>query len=97
MRNGQQKLLAVIQDCHEALEWLHGSEGTNLKEAPDEYVADLKQLDKLGIVYKRNNRSLGIRWQRLRKLAERGTPTGSIPYNTDDILMHFKGPETQAV
>ena len=73
MRSGANKLFGVIRDRGEFLLWLHEEESPTFKEMPEKYKDDFKQLDKLGIVYKRNNREMGIRWQRIRRLIERDT------------------------
>ncbi|MBZ0184825.1 MAG: hypothetical protein K8F91_01145, partial [Candidatus Obscuribacterales bacterium] len=74
------------------LDWVHGEESAQIKQAPEEFKDDLKRLDKLGIVYKRNNRSLGIRWQRLRKIVERNNHGMSVPFEHDRVLEYFSGP-----
>ncbi len=90
MSRGTNKIFDVIRNCHVFLTWLHGEDGVAIKEMPTEYKDDCKKLQDLGIVYKRNNRTLGIRWQRLRKLIERnGT---DIPYNSDELLSYITAP-----
>ena len=92
MRSGANKLLDVIRESHRFLLWIHEKEDPEIKALPEEFKDDFKQLDKLGIVYKRNNRSLGIRWQRLRRLIERNTPAGSgLPCDPDALLKYFVG------
>ncbi len=86
---GDSKIFGVIRECHGALSWLRTEEGIEEKRAPEEHRDYLKQLEKLGIVYKRNGRSLGIRWQRLRKLIERSQRGGSVPFEPDDVLKFF--------
>ncbi len=90
MRNsfGENKIFGVIRDCHSSLKWLSQEEGISEKEAPEEHKENLKQLEKLGIVYKRNGRSLGIRWQRLRRLVERSGSQG-VPYEPADLVEYF--------
>ena len=92
MTYGDNKIFSVIRECHGALEWLSQEEGISDKSAPDGYKEDLKQLEKLGIVYKRNGRSLGIRWQRLRRLMERGARGSEVPYEPAEILKYFAVP-----
>ena len=88
------KLFDVITDCHEFLSWLHDREGISIKEMPEEYKDECKQLQKLGIVYKRNNRNLGIKWQRLRKLiARRGA---EVPYEREEMLSYLESPTMSA-
>ncbi|MBX9695562.1 MAG: hypothetical protein K2Z81_24475 [Cyanobacteria bacterium] len=87
--HGESKIFGVIRECHSALKWLQSEEGIEEKQAPEEHRGNLKQLEKLGIVYKRNGRSLGIRWQRLRKLIERADRHGSVPFEPDDVLKFF--------
>ncbi|HMP53567.1 MAG TPA: hypothetical protein PKD05_18605 [Candidatus Melainabacteria bacterium] len=90
MNSGANKLFGVISESHEFLSWLHNEEDPAIKEMPEEFKESFKQLDKLGIVYKRNNRSLGIRWQRLRKLIERDNTTGAaLPYEPEELLQYF--------
>jgi len=85
----ENKIFGVIRDCHESLSWLQASEGTDEKKAPEEHRDNLKQLEKLGIVYKRNGRSLGIRWQRIRKLIERSAHGSAVPNNPQEMLDYF--------
>lgn len=89
---GENKIFGVIRDCHGALTWLHKEEGIEEKQAPEQHKDNLKQLEKLGIVYKRNGRSLGIRWQRLRKLIERSSRGDGVPYEPEDVLNYFAVP-----
>ena len=84
MNKSTNKIFNVIQDCGDFLSWLHDKEGIYIKEMPDEFKDDCKQLQKLGIVYKRNNRNLGIKWIRLRRLLERSG--ASVPSSRDDII-----------
>ncbi|MGE0262069.1 MAG: hypothetical protein AB7V06_05210 [Candidatus Obscuribacterales bacterium] len=89
MRAGDQKLFGVIRECYPVLSWVHLEDGAEIKHAPDEFKDDIKRLDKLGIVYKRNNRSLGIRWQRLRKIVERNNTGIIVPLEHERLLEYF--------
>lgn len=86
---GENKIFSVIRDCHSSLKWLSEEEGISDKEAPEEHRENLKQLEKLGIVYRRNGRSLGIRWQRLRRLVEKSARGQGVPYEPADIVEYF--------
>lgn len=68
---------------------VHLEDGAEVKQAPDELKDDIKRLDKLGIVYKRNNRSPGIRWQRLRKIVERNNTGMNVPFEHERLLEYF--------
>lgn len=87
MNNGANKIFEVIRNNHAFLSWLNSEESPDIKEMPEEYKADCKQLQNLGIVYKRNNRSLGIKWQRLRQLISRHD--ANAPYEQADLIEYF--------
>ena len=87
MNNGANKIFEVIRNNHEFLSWLNNEESPDIKEMPEEYKADCKQLQNLGIVYKRNNRSLGIKWQRLRQLISRHD--ANAPFGQEDLIEYF--------
>lgn len=90
MNRGTNKIFDVIRNCYEFLSWLHANESATIKELPVEYKADCKKMQDLGIVYRRNNLSLGIRFQRLRQLILK---TGQdIPYNPDKLMGYFGQP-----
>ena len=94
MSKGTNKIFGVIRGCHDFLTWLSDEEGASIKEMPEEYKSDCKQLQNLGIVYTRNNRSLGIRWQRLRQLISRHDQ--NAPYKPEELIQYFAGPELSA-
>lgn len=59
-------LVRVLKDCSEALCWVKQS---GMKtDVPENLAPKVKQLENLGIVFKRNNKTFEIRRQRLRKL-----------------------------
>ena len=93
MNKGGNKIFDVIRSNHEFLSWLNSEESPDIKEMPDEYKADCKQLQNLGIVYKRNNRSLGIKWQRLRQLISRHDK--NAPFAQDALLNYFAEPSAR--
>lgn len=88
-------MFGVICECYQVLNWVNAEESVQIQQAPEEFKDDLKRLDKLGIVYKRNNRSLGISWQRLRKIVERNNHGMSVPYEHDLVLEYFSAPTVQ--
>lgn len=94
MSNGTNKIFNVIHGCRVFLKWLHREDVVEIKQMPEEYKTDCKKLLDLGIVYKRNNRTLGIRWQRLRRLVERNGE--SVPYDADELLSYICRPALSA-
>ena len=89
MNKSTNKIFGSIRECSDFLSWLHEREGVYIKEMPEKFKPECKQLQKLGIVYKRNNRNLGIKWIRLRRLMERSGR--KVPINRDDLIRHFTG------
>lgn len=90
MNKGTNKLFDVIRNCYEFLSWLHAEDSVTIKELPEEYKTDCKKMQDLGIVYRRNNSMLGIRFQRLRQLISK---TGKdVPYNPDVLMGYFAEP-----
>ena len=84
MRDQKKSIFDVMTECSEFLSWLHVKEGISIKQMPERFKDECKQLSKLGIVYRRNNRSLGIKWQRIRRLlARRGTV---LPLEKEELL-----------
>lgn len=90
MNRGTNKLFEVIRNCYEFLSWLHSEEKVTLKELPEKFKSDCKKMQDLGIVYRRNNMSLGIRFQRLRQLISKNGQ--EIPYNPDLLMGYFAEP-----
>jgi len=77
-------ILKVLLDCRPALRWLSQSEPTD--RVPQRHKEHINQLERLAIVYKRNNRVLGVRRQRLKKLLARESNYLGVLYNIDDVL-----------
>lgn len=70
-------ILDVLEDSLAALTWVNTADsGVSVPEA---HTEKLKRLEKLGIIFKRNNTTFGLRKQRLRKLLEREAGKVSIP------------------
>lgn len=64
--------LSTLEKCTPALRWLDSRVGTiNSHEIPEECVDQIKRLEQMGLVYRRNNLTLGIQTQRLRRLLKR--------------------------
>lgn len=87
MNKSTNKVFGSIRECGDFLSWLYGREGVYIKEMPEKFKPECKQLQKLGIVYKRNNRNLGIKWIRLRRLLERSGI--NAPFCRDELIKHF--------
>lgn len=90
MNKSTNKIFGKIRECGDFLSWLHKEEGIYIKEMPSSFKAECTQLQKLGIVYKRNNRNLGIKWIRLRRLLERSG--NDTPLSRKELIDFFVNP-----
>lgn len=77
-------ILHVLRSHQTVLRWLSQQEPVDI--VPDAYVEPLQSLEKLGVVYKRNNRTFGLRRQRLRQILDRESAHLSVPYTLGDLL-----------
>lgn len=77
-------ILKVLLDCVPALRWLSRMESTD--GIPPMFENQIKQLERLAIVYRRNNQVLGVRKQRLAKLLARESQNLHTPYSIEDLL-----------
>lgn len=67
------KLLDLLLDTLPALNWLRASQPVPTDEIPVEHLRALKQLESIGLVYKRNSKTLGLQVERLKKILARAT------------------------
>ena len=65
------KLHDILTSLLPTLKWLKCAGTVDVDRVPVEHSCALKQLDNLGLVYKRNSRTYGLQGQRLRRLIER--------------------------
>lgn len=77
-------LIRVLYKCRPALRWLSAHEP--IIEVPDAYKKPLGRLERLGFVFRRNNRTYSIRRQRLRKVLEHESRMLSFDYDLADVL-----------
>ncbi len=71
-------------DCRLALRWLDESGPTQL--LPQKFAEQVKALEKLGIVFRRNNKTLSLRRQRLKKVLDHESQKVNASYNFEDLL-----------
>jgi hypothetical protein len=64
------KFLDLLRDCDNTLTWLSATEPVSVEEIPIQHAENVKSLEKVGVIYKRNNRYINLRRQRLKKIAE---------------------------
>ncbi len=64
-------ILDVLLKLAPTLNWLNAAQPVNAVDVPPEHLYGLKQLETLGLVYRRNSRSCGLQNQRLFKMLKR--------------------------
>ena len=63
-------LIQTLIKCKSTIRWLSEAGPVNLQDIPREHEQKIQELDKLAIVFKRNNRTVELRRQRLRRVLE---------------------------
>lgn len=72
MRNAaDRRILDVLISLAPTIEWLIEVEPIPMREIPKANLIKVKQLENLGLVYRRNSRNCALQRQRLAKLLER--------------------------
>src|SRR4030095_4805936 len=71
MYDTDKKLHDILTSLLPTLKWLKIVGTVDLDRVPSEHTSALKQLDGLGLVYKRNSRTYGLQIERLKKLISR--------------------------
>jgi len=64
-------ILNVLLELAPTLNWLNQVQPISAADIPTEHQCGLKQLENLGLVYRRNSRSCGLQNQRLLKMLKR--------------------------
>ena len=83
---GDNKILKVLVTLAPTLSWLNQLGTIDTREVPDQHIDALKQLEKLGVVNRRNNRSYEIKKQRLKRILDNESRSLLTPIQTSDIL-----------
>lgn len=71
MYDTDRKLHDILTALLPTLKWLNVAGSVDVHQVPPEHTSAIKQLDVLGLVYKRNARTYGLQRERLRKLIMR--------------------------
>jgi hypothetical protein len=66
--NSDGKLLAVLLELVPTIKWLYEQEPVDKSEVPREHADEIRRLETLGLVYRRNARAVSIHKQRLKRL-----------------------------
>jgi hypothetical protein len=77
-------ILRTLLDCRSALQWLNVQGPT--QELPDKFVESIKCLEKLGFVYRRNNKTFSLRHHRLGKVIAHESSKMARPLKLEDLL-----------
>jgi hypothetical protein len=64
------KIMDVLNFCRPTLDWISGCAPVAVELIPIEHLENIKTLEKLGIVIRRNSRTLEVAKQRLRRVLE---------------------------
>lgn len=67
------KLLDILVALLPTLKWLDAAQPIYLDQIPAEHIHALKQLEGLGLVYKRNAKTYGLQRERLKKILARAS------------------------
>ncbi len=67
------KLLDILVALLPTLKWLDAAQPIYLDQIPAEHIRALKQLEGLGLVYKRNAKTYGLQRERLKKILARAS------------------------
>lgn len=87
---GNNKILKVLLTLAPTLSWLNQLGTIDTKEVPEKHTNALKQLEKLGVVNKRNNRSYAVSKRRLKRILENESRSLVTPIKMSDILEFAK-------
>lgn len=83
---GDSKILNVLSNLGQTLKWLVDSEPIVTDNIPEEHVDALKQLEKMGVVNKRNGRVYELKRQRLKRLLAHESRSLPQTVELEDII-----------
>lgn len=73
MKPTEHRIFDVLDSCKLTLDWIDAVHPIALGVIPPEHLENVKILEKLGIVFRRNNKTLEVAKQRLRRVLEAQT------------------------
>ncbi len=83
MQHVESPILKVLSECRPALRWLTEVETSD--EIPEEHLSQVKQLEKLGIVAKKN-KSVSLKMTRLKRVLDRESRNLRLEFTLGDLL-----------
>lgn len=84
IENAGTPILKLLSKCGPALCWLDFS--APVQAIPEQYIDSLKQLETIGIVFRRNNKTFELRRQRLKQILQRESENTSVPFIWENLL-----------
>jgi len=81
---GDTPIVKILKDCRPVLRWLDECGPT--RNLPDKYEEPVKRLEKLGFVFRRNNKTFSLRRHRLRKVLAHESKKLTAPFGIEDLL-----------
>jgi hypothetical protein len=89
-------ILDVLLELAPTLNWLNQAQPISAADIPAEHQCGLKQLENLGLVYRRNSRSCGLQNERLLKMLKRESQYASAEKQVQclsafSLILEFKG------
>ena len=64
----EQPMRKLLDNLSSTITWLNEKGSVDIKSVPDNHIDAIKQLERIGIVHKRNNRCYELQKIRLKKL-----------------------------
>lgn len=77
-------ILRVLSECKSALRWLEQS--APIERVPQVHEDRIKCLERLGFVFRRDKRTVGLRKQRLKKVLERESKKLGFSFGIEDLI-----------
>jgi len=85
VRPEENRMLTLLNSLSPTMKWLSKTEPVADADVPDEYLADLKQLENIGLVSRRN-RTLVLQRERLKRLLEQQARLSNVIHGVSDFL-----------
>jgi len=91
----EQPMRKLLGTLYPTISWLNERGSIEVNAVPDDHLDAIKQLERIGVVHKRNNRSYELQKIRLKKLlgnlgietlvAEKAEPTAAAAVMTSEL------------
>ena len=81
----EQPMRKLLGNLSTTISWLNEQGSVDVKSVPEDHIDAIKQLERIGIVHKRNNRCYELQKIRLKKLMGTSGMDSLEPENTGNL------------